>query len=205
MVLDVKALSWAAQNDIDTAKLKAAKVPIYGKWYFPEIPANVPLVNLETGERRTFPQRMIAGEVIWVAEADLRRARLGPFGGDGGAAATAVEEAAPAQPAAGAAAEPPPPTIALSRPPAAAAAAAAAPEALALASPVDAGPPPAVHLPRPSIAPFVLGVGISITLLGLITHPLVLAVGLAWTVVGAIGWVRIGLHEARDSHRPDHT
>ena len=38
MVLDVKALTWAAQHNIDTAKLKAAKVPIYGKWYFPEIP-----------------------------------------------------------------------------------------------------------------------------------------------------------------------
>ena len=41
MVLDAKALTWAAQNNIDTAKLKAAKIPIYGKWYFPEIPADV--------------------------------------------------------------------------------------------------------------------------------------------------------------------
>ena len=50
MVLDAKALTWAAKNDIDTAKLKKAKVPIYGKWYFPEIPPHVALVNLETGE-----------------------------------------------------------------------------------------------------------------------------------------------------------
>src|SRR5205807_5992639 len=63
MVLDVKALTWAAQHNIDTAKLKAAKVPIYGKWYFPEIPAGVALVNLATGERAVFPDRMVAGEV----------------------------------------------------------------------------------------------------------------------------------------------
>src|SRR4051794_16875377 len=74
MVLDAKALAWAAEHNIDTAKLKAAKVPIYGKWYFPEIPAGVPLVNLQSGERRTFAERMLAGEVIWVAETDLERA-----------------------------------------------------------------------------------------------------------------------------------
>ena len=66
MVLDAKALTWAAKNDIDTAKLKKAKIPIYGKWYFPEIPPNVALVNLETGEQESFPERMIAGEVIFV-------------------------------------------------------------------------------------------------------------------------------------------
>src|SRR5919201_6466795 len=78
MVLDAKALAWAAEHNIDTAKLKAAKVPIYGKWYFPEIPAGVPLISLQTGERRTFDERMIAGEVIWVAQADLERAGLLP-------------------------------------------------------------------------------------------------------------------------------
>src|SRR5262245_63301726 len=78
MVLDAKALTWAAQHGIDTAKLKAAKVPIYGKWYFPEIPAGVPVVNLETGAREAFDTRMLAGEVIWAPEADLRRAGLLP-------------------------------------------------------------------------------------------------------------------------------
>src|ERR687886_2961637 len=78
MVLDAKALTWAAQHNIDTAKLKAARIPIYGKWYFPEIPPGVPLVSLQTGERRTFEERMIAGEVIWVAEADLERSGLLP-------------------------------------------------------------------------------------------------------------------------------
>src|SRR5258708_18651395 len=80
MVLDAKALTWAAKNDIDTAKLKAARVPIYGKWYFPEIPPGVPLVNLETGEQQVFPERMVAGEVIYVPAADLLRAKLGPEG-----------------------------------------------------------------------------------------------------------------------------
>src|SRR3981081_582094 len=80
MVLDAKALTWAAKNDIDTAKLKAARVPIYGKWYFPEIPAGLPLVNLETGEQQVFPERMVAGEVIFVPAADLQRVGLAPQG-----------------------------------------------------------------------------------------------------------------------------
>src|ERR1700736_990782 len=80
MVLDAKALTWAAKNDIDTAKLKAARVPIYGKWYFPEIPAGVPLVNLESGEQQIFPERMVAGELIYVPSADLVRAGLAPAG-----------------------------------------------------------------------------------------------------------------------------
>ena len=73
MVLDAKALTWAAKNNIDTPKLKAARVPIYGKWYFPEIPPGVVLVNLETGEQEVFPERMVAGEVIYVPAAELSR------------------------------------------------------------------------------------------------------------------------------------
>src|SRR5437588_2182106 len=80
MVLDAKALTWAAKNDIDTAKLKRARIPIYGKWYFPEIPPNVALINLETGEQESFPERMLAGEVIYVPAADLLRASLAPSG-----------------------------------------------------------------------------------------------------------------------------
>lgn len=78
MVLDVKALTWAGRHGLDTAKLKAAKVPVFGKWYFPDIPANVPVVNLETGEVQTFSQRMRAGEVLWAPVADLKRAGLWP-------------------------------------------------------------------------------------------------------------------------------
>ena len=80
MVLDAKALTWAAKNEIDTAKLKAAKVPIYGKWYFPEIPADIPLVNVETGEQQVFRELMVAGEVIYVPAAELLRAKLAPEG-----------------------------------------------------------------------------------------------------------------------------
>src|SRR5690242_11128328 len=78
MVLDAKALTWAAKHDIDTAKLKKARLPIYGKWYFPEIPPNVALVNLETGEQLVFPERMLAGEVIFVPAEELQRAGLAP-------------------------------------------------------------------------------------------------------------------------------
>src|ERR1051326_7212799 len=78
MVLDAKALSWAAKNNIDTPKLKKARIPIYGKWYFPEIPPNVPVVNLETGEQEIFAQRMVAGEVIFVPAAELVQAGLAP-------------------------------------------------------------------------------------------------------------------------------
>src|ERR1700687_2862549 len=80
MVLDAKALTWAANNDIDTPKLKKARVPIYGKWYFPEIPAGLVLVNLETGEQQIFPEGMLAGEVIYVPAEELSRAGLAPAG-----------------------------------------------------------------------------------------------------------------------------
>src|SRR5438552_16268456 len=80
MVLDAKALTWAGKHNIDTAGLKKAKVPIYGKWYFPEIPPGIPMVNLETGEQQVFPERMVAGEVIYVPAADLQRVGLAPQG-----------------------------------------------------------------------------------------------------------------------------
>jgi hypothetical protein len=78
MVLDVKFMDWAGAHGLDTAKLKAAKLAIFGKWYYPEIPSGVPLVNLRTGEARTFDVPMIAGETLWVAVDDLRRAGLFP-------------------------------------------------------------------------------------------------------------------------------
>lgn len=209
MVLDVKALSWAAQNGIDTAKLKAAKVPIYGKWYFPEIPAGVPLVNLDTGERRTFPERMIAGEVMWVAERDLRRASLGlseeePVVEE---VVEVIEAPPPPEP------EPEPePLLAMARPPEGVAPAQAGEDTHAPLPPpasvlvplpaevvVGQGDPASIHLPRASIAPLVLGFGISIALVGLIVHPVLLVVGLLWSLVGAIGWIRIGLLEYRDA------
>src|SRR3954454_8665068 len=78
MVLDVKFVDWAAAQQLDTNKLKAARVPIYGKWYFPTIPADVQLVNLNSGELRAFTQPMLAGEVLWAPVADLERAGFWP-------------------------------------------------------------------------------------------------------------------------------
>jgi hypothetical protein len=78
MVLDVKFMEWASANGLDTAKLKAAKIPVFGKWYFPEIPAGIPLVNLKTGEARTFSQAMLAGETLWAPEAALRQGGFWP-------------------------------------------------------------------------------------------------------------------------------
>ena len=64
---------------MDTAALKRAKVPIFGKWYFPDLPANEPLVNLSTGQIETFPAGYRAGAVLYVKEDDLKRAGIGPY------------------------------------------------------------------------------------------------------------------------------
>jgi hypothetical protein len=212
MVLDAKALAWAAEHNIDTAKLKAAKVPIYGKWYFPEIPAGVPLISLQTGERCTFGERMIAGEVIWVAEADLERAGLLPGGEEGGAPreAPAAEEPPPApvprRVLATAVEETPEPFLAMSRPPGLEFHTPPTTDMQALeeATTTDQAPPAGIHLPSPSIGPFVLGVGFCLTLLGVITHPLIVVVGLLWMLAGAIVWIRVGLLEERAAQAHAH-
>jgi hypothetical protein len=194
MVLDAKALTWAAKHDIDTAKLKKARVPIYGKWYFPEIPPGVAMVNLETGEQEIFRELMVVGEVIFVPSAELQRAGLAPEGFSimplpppgPGAEGRALRRVAPE------------PLLAMARPP-----------GMGYGGPSLAVEPqqslveedPAalagVHMPSPSIAPFVLGVGFCIALLGAITHPIILVAGLLWMLAGSIGWIRIGLQEAR--------
>jgi hypothetical protein len=205
MVLDAKALTWASEHDIDTAKLKKAKVPIYGKWYFPELPPGVPLINLQTGERQTFEQRMIAGEVIWVAEADLQRAGLLP---GGGAEPTEPPPEPVPTPEATApdvsVAEVTEPLLAMARPPRYPAATETAlartdenEAALALPETVEAA---SIHLPSPSVAPFVFGVGFCLALLGVITNPLIVAAGLLWLLVGAVAWIRIGLLEQQRAH-----
>ena len=75
MVLDARR-SPGPPRTTSTRPSSRRPVPIYGKWYFPEIPPNVALVNLETGEQESFPERMIAGEVIFVPAAELIRAGL---------------------------------------------------------------------------------------------------------------------------------
>jgi hypothetical protein len=197
MVLDAKALTWAAKNDIDTAKLKKARVPIYGKWYFPEIPPNVVLVNLETGEQQVFRERMVAGEVIFVPAAELQRAGLAP------ADFTVMEPPSTTPGPTTRALRPvaPEPLVAMTRPP-----------GLPSSEPsleIDGEQPlvtddPAalvgIHMPSPSIAPFVLGLGFCLVFLGLITNLVILIVGLLWMLAGSIAWIRIGVLEARAAH-----
>jgi hypothetical protein len=199
MVLDAKALTWAAKNDIDTAKLKKARVPIYGKWYFPEIPPHVALVNLETGEQESYSERMIAGEVIFVPAHDLVRAGLAPadFVPMDVAAEVSIVEPAPRA----LTAIPPEPLVAMARPPGLPA------EIATIETDPDAElatdfPPEleGIHMPRASIAPFVLGLGFCLAFVGLITSPIILVVGLLWMLAGAIVWIRIGVLEYRETH-----
>ena len=200
MVLDAKALSWAAKNDIDTAKLKKARLPIYGKWYFPEIPPNVPLVNLQTGEQEIFPERMVAGEVIFVPSAELVAAGLAPEGFSVMRPPLSPEEE-PTTRAIRAIA--PEPLVAMARPP-------GLPresiepeldgeDALIVESPPAPG---SIHMPSHSISPFVLGIGFCLVFLGLITNVIILVVGLLWMLAGAVAWIRVGLLEAAaaDAH-----
>jgi hypothetical protein len=195
MVLDAKALTWAAKNNIDTAKLKAAKVPIYGKWYFPEIPAGVPLLNLESGEQQVFSERMVAGEVIYVPSAELLRAKLTPEG----FSVMAVPADAPS-PGHALSTVTPEPLLAMARPPGMK----LGPqidivpvESQQQLLPADAAALAGLHMPSPSIAPFVLAVGFCLLLLGAITNVVLLVVGVLWMLVGAIVWIRIGLLESR--------
>src|SRR5436305_7453402 len=112
MVLDSRQMDWAGRQGLDSTALKRAKVPIYGKWYFPDLPPNEPLVNLSTGEIETFPPGYRAGAVLYVKEADLKRAGLGPYK----AAPAPATAAAPAAAAAAPAAEPVAATAAVSAP-----------------------------------------------------------------------------------------
>jgi hypothetical protein len=201
MVLDAKALTWAAKNDIDTAKLKKAKVPIYGKWYFPEIPPGIPLVNLETGEQQVFPERMVAGEVIYVPAADLQRVGLAPHGfavidvsATLGGTSRALQRVVPE------------PLLAMARPVGLPRSTASVPvDGQQALVGEDAADLAGIHMPSPSIAPLVLGVGFCILLLGAITSPIILVVGGLWMLAGAIGWIRIGLLEERAAHGHDAT
>jgi hypothetical protein len=199
MVLDAKALTWAAKNDIDTAKLKKAKVPIYGKWYFPEIPADVALVNLETGDQESFRERMIAGEVMFVPSAELVRAGLAPSDFtpmDLPGPVVLVEPEPRAMQAV--AAEP---LFAMARPPG------LPREIVTVETDPDAElttdyPPEleGVHMPMASIAPFVLAIGFCLAFAGLIISPVIVIAGLLWMMVGALVWIRIGVLEYRAAH-----
>lgn len=136
MVLDSRQMDWGGRQGLDSATLKRAKVPIYGKWYFPDLPANEPLVNLSTGEIETFPPGYRAGAVLYVKEADLKRAGLGPYKASAPAPAAAPAAAPVAEPAAAAVATAPAATVS------------AAPVAEAPVQPVPArGPAPPAPAP----------------------------------------------------------
>jgi len=134
MVLDSKALEWASQHGLDTAALKKAKVPIYGKWYFPDLPADVPLVNLQTGEIETFGAGFRAGAILYVKEEDLKRARLGPY--------AVPEPAEEAQEQAAEAAGPEPTAVAAAEQPATSSVATAERQGPSRAATVVAAAPP---------------------------------------------------------------
>lgn len=201
MVLDAKAMGWAATSGIDTAKLKAAKVPIYGKWYFPTIPGGVPMVNLQTGERITFPEPVLAAEVLFAKASDLKRAGLGDISDEEARAAEAAELALVPRPF-----EPPRqvvPLMAVARPPAALE---LAPKNLPEprtyeeslpALPVETAitPTEPIHMPAASVAPFVLAIGLCLIFLGLVTSVAFVVVGALWMLIGAIGWVRVNVIE----------
>ncbi len=199
MVLDAKALTWAAKNDIDTAKLKKAKVPIYGKWYFPEIPPNLALINLETGEQESFRERMIAGEVMFVPAAELVRAGLAPADltpMDLPGTVVLVEPESRAMRVVA-----PEPLFAMARPP-------GLPREITV---VETDPDAdlstdypdeleGVHMPSASISPFVLAIGFCMAIAGLVINPIIVVVGLLWMFAGAAAWIRIGLLEYRAAH-----
>jgi hypothetical protein len=167
VTLDARAMEWAAENGLDTKQLKAANIRIYGKWYYPDIPADVPLVNLKTGEVQTFGPGLRAGEVLFVAEADLQRAGLGPYA----AAQEATPEAAEAE--AEAAVNEPSPAQAVTDQP--------------------LKPGEEIHLPSGSIFPLIIGFGLAIAMLGLVVGPIesrviIAVLGLIYLVAGGIGW-----------------
>jgi heme/copper-type cytochrome/quinol oxidase subunit 4 len=145
MVLDSKQMDWASREGLDTAALKRAKVPIFGKWYFPDLPGNVPLVNLSTGEIETFPPGYRAGAVLYVKEEDLKRAGLGPY------KAVAAPAPVAAEPAPAVTAAPTVAAVSAPRPAPAPAPVAPAPVAHAAPAPVAQAAPahvePVAHAP----------------------------------------------------------
>ena len=56
--------------------------------------------------------------------------------------------------------------------------------------PTLAAPAEAIHLPDPSYMPVVLALGITITLVGILTGILVVAIGLIITLVVLVRWIR---------------
>jgi hypothetical protein len=56
----------------------------------------------------------------------------------------------------------------------------------------------AIHIPDPSYLPFVLALGITITLVGILTGIIVVAIGLVIVLVVLVRWIRSAREEMSD-------
>ena len=64
--------------------------------------------------------------------------------------------------------------------------------------PTLAPPAEAIHLPEPSFMPAVLALGITISLLGILTGIAVVAIGLVIVVVVLVRWIRSARDQMND-------
>jgi hypothetical protein len=64
--------------------------------------------------------------------------------------------------------------------------------------PTLAPPAEAIHMPENSSLPFVLALGITITLVGVLTGIIVVAIGLIIVVVCLVRWIRSAREEMAD-------
>ena len=64
--------------------------------------------------------------------------------------------------------------------------------------PALAPPAEAIHMPEPSYLPFVLALGITIALVGILTWLPVLVIGLVIVVVVLVRWIRSARDEMAD-------
>jgi hypothetical protein len=64
--------------------------------------------------------------------------------------------------------------------------------------PTLAPPAEAIHLPEPSFMPAVLALGITISLLGILTGIVVVAIGLVIVVVVLVRWIRSARDQMND-------
>ena len=196
MVLDAKALTWAAKNNIDTAKLKAAQGADLRQVVLPRDPA-----RRAAGQPR---DRRAAG----VSRAHGRRRshlRAGgrPAAGRAGARGLlghgpgARSKAAPPTRALRTVA--PEPLLAMARPPGYWHRARTWCRSIASQPLVPQEPPRwrASTCPARASRRSCWRSASASSLLGAITNPIILVVGLLWMLAGAIAWIRIGLLESR--------
>jgi hypothetical protein len=64
--------------------------------------------------------------------------------------------------------------------------------------PTLAQPAEAIHMPDPSYLPFVLALGITITLVGVLTGIIVVVLGLAIVIPTLVRWIRSARDEMSD-------